>query len=333
MSSSIFYDSDDVYSSEDEDCENINYEENENCIKEDYEVVITQSKNNDIISNKKIQNIKENLNLILSTCFSHHEIVVINSIYNFNPDCLKTRSKFLQELIPVNMYLEHIGVKIPKELYTMVYKKIPNIFKKKTYSNIEKKIKDKFTFTEINKKNEFTDYCDKLLEIRQYCAGVVFCIKNYLILHTENNGEVLDILMENRSSLFVDDKSLQYFIDWLFTLTLNILLFQLKNKMIKKNNFIFKNKNSIEYFTTCSIKLILEMLLDVNKKTKDHVLIFLFMYDKKNIMKKLVKNELFLNVVKLVQNSFSKIETQKKIILYLSECVEKNINKSFEEHL
>lgn len=323
---SFLYDSDEEYFSE-EEIEGELETNSKSFIKEDCESVIIQSKNDDHTSNKKIQSIRENLNLILGNHFLHHEIIEINSMYNFNPDCLKNRSKFLQELIPVNLFLESKQIKIIKDLYPLVYKKIPNIFKKKINSNIERKMRKQFVFQD-NKQINDEIHNETFLEIKKYCAGIVFVIKNQIILHTENNSNTLSLLIKNPNSVFIDDCILQYIIDWFLTLVLNILLFQLKNKILDGNLFIFKNRNNIEYYVSCCFKIIFSLILEIDEKVNNNTLIFLFIHDKKDIMKNLVKDKLFTGVIKLLNNSLSKIETQKMNIKYLLQTFEKNLKKN-----
>lgn len=312
--------------SDNEEHENVKVKQVQNNIhiKDDFESVITLSNSSDIILNKKIQQIKQTIDTLLSTSFTLEECVKVHSIYNFNLGCLQNRNRFLQEFVLILIFMEHIGICFTKHILTLVFPKMLIVPKKKNFERIKNYITSRFDFSNFDSpnKNEFQNEIQNeiCIKVEKYSSGVLFYIKNRILLGKEDNFSkddqmtLANLLLKNKNNPFISDPKIQSFNSWLSGLMKNIIIYNMYN--IYNDNedmFVFNKKKTIEYQIGVALRIVLCFMLDivnVSAETK-YIKFFLFYRDEQSTMEKIVNNELFQTIIKDIILGFKKEETLK----------------------
>lgn len=312
-------------------------------IKDDFESVVTLSNSSDIVLNKKIQQIKQTIDTLLSTCFTLEENIKIHSIYNFNLSCLQNRNRFLQEFVLIIVFLEYMGMCFSKTTLSLVFPKMLIVPKKKNFERIKNYIISKFIFTDfiLNETLINNNENSLLQKIEKYSASILFFIKNRLLLYKESEfskeeqNELCDLLMKNKNNTFVSDPKLQAIISWLSYLVKNLILYNIYNIHDKKNKYYYFNKKkTIEYHISLSLRIIICFMssIDVIDNETKYINLFLLYRDENNLIKPLLENRMFQSILKEIIIKFKKEETlkifKKEFVAHVKNVLE--INGSIE---
>lgn len=299
-------------------------------IKDDFESVITLSNSSDIILNKKIQQIKQTIDTLLSTSFTLEECVKIHSIYNFNLSCLQNRNRFLQEFVLILIFMEHIGICFTKHILTLVFPKMLIVPKKKNFERIKNYIGSRFDFSNFDSSIKNEQQNKFSIKVEKYASGVLFYIKNRILLGKETNFSkddqiaLANLLLKNKNIPFLGDTKIQSFNSWLSGLMKNIMIYNMYNIYNNdKDVFIFNKKKTIEYQIGVALRIVLCFMTDVintSSETK-YLKFFLFYRDDKSCFEEIVNNNLFQVIIKDIILGFKKEETLK------------NFKKQFVSHI
>lgn len=311
-------------------------------IKDDFESVVTLSTSNDIVFNKKIQQIKQTIDTLLSSSFTLEECVKIHSIYNFNLSCLLNRNRFLQEFVLILVFMEHIGICFTKQILTMVFPKMLVTPKKKNYEKIKNRICQKFDFSQFIVDQQSENKNELSLKIEKYSSGILFYIKNRVLLKKENEFtkedqlELAKMLLKNKNNSFISDPKLRLFNTWLSDLIKNVIIYNMYNIYSNnKNTMFFNKKKTIEYHINISLRIVLTLLTDVYLPSKDRKYISLFLFyrdDENGTIEKLVQNNLFQHIIKEILQFSKKEETlknfKKQIVDHIKNVITNTLNEN-----
>jgi hypothetical protein len=311
-------------------------------IKDDFESVITLSNSSDIILNKKIQQIKQTIDTLLSSSFTLEENIKIHSIYNFNLTCLQNRNRFLQEYVLILMFLEHIGICFSKNMLSLVFPKMLIIPKKRNFERIKSYITSKFVFTNFNQyltTNHEKEDNTLIKKIEKYSSGVIFYIKNRLLLYKDEEfskaeqTELCDILMKNKNNAFISDPKLLLIVEWLSGLVKNLLVYNMYNIYSKQPGiYYFNKKKSIDYHISFCLRIVICFLNNVETVNNDnkYITLFLLYSDKHGIIKQLLNNKMFQFILKEIIAKFKKEETLKVFKKQFIQHIKSSFNASIK---
>lgn len=315
------FDSDEVESLSDDDEYLLTDEDEEKeisniHIKEDFESVVTLSTASEITLNKKIQQIRQTIDTLLSSTFTLGESIKIHSIYNFNPKCLQNRNKFLQEFVLIIVFLEHIGICFTKHIASLVFPKMLIFPKKKNYEKTKVNILSSFNFENFESCNEKDEVS---LLVQKHAAGLFFYIKNRLLLLEEDEftsdekKTLLRLLLSSKELTFVSDPKLQIGIQWVTRLMRNLIVFNFHTLYNDPNGFVFKKKKTKEYFINTALRIVLSFISECNSSSFESKTIrcFLLYHDESNYGEALINNSTFQIIIKSILTKFKKEETLK----------------------
>ncbi|QKE44586.1 hypothetical protein Yalta_139 [Yalta virus] len=288
-------------------------------IKDDFESVITLSNSSDIVLNKKIQQIKQTIDTLLSTSFTLEECVKVHSIYNFNLSCLQNRNRFLQEFILILIFMEHIGICFTKHILSLVFPKMLIVPKKKNYERIKNYIVSRFDFSNFDTPEHKQTQNVFSIKIDKYASGVLFYIKNRILLgkeidYTKEDQVVLsNLLLKNKNNPFISDPKLRSFNTWLSGLMKNLVMYNMYHIYNNDDIFVFNKKKTIEYHIGVALRIVLCFMTDVTNISAEtkYIKFFLFYRDDKSCFEEIVLNPLFQHIIKDIIGGLKKEETLK----------------------
>lgn len=293
-------------------------------IKDDFESVITLSNAGEIIHNKKIQQIKQTIDTLLSDSFTLEECIKIHSIYNFNSNCLQRRNKFLQEYVLILVFLENIGICFFKNLLSLVFPKMLIQHKRKKFDKIKEEILSSFVFSDFKSNinldpNQNPNYLIEIIE--KHTFGLLFYIKNRVLLYRNQDGftkkeqnELINLLLKNRNATFNLDHKMKQINTWLSNLVKNLIIYNIYNIYDTTNKkSIFNKKKTIEYHVSFGLRVVMSFIIGIasNEVDSRYIKIFLLYNDEEKIAEKLITNTMLHHIFKEILNNCKKEETIK----------------------
>lgn len=293
-------------------------------IKDDFESVITLSNAGEIIHNKKIQQIKQTIDTLLSDSFTLEECIKIHSIYNFNSNCLQRRNKFLQEYVLILVFLENIGICFFKNLLSLVFPKMLIQHKRKKFDKIKEEILSSFVFSDFKSNinldpNQNPNYLIEIIE--KHTFGLLFYIKNRVLLYRNQDGftkkeqnELINLLLKNRNATFNLDHKMKQINTWLSNLVKNLIIYNIYNIYDTSNKrSIFNKKKTIEYHVSFGLRVVMSFIIGITSNEADsrYIKIFLLYNDEEKIAEKLITNTMLHHIFKEILNNCKKEETIK----------------------
>lgn len=322
--------------------DNIYYIQNqqkEAYINEDFEPILTLSKTVDILQNKKIQVIKQRLNILLEPFFTQQEQFIIHSIYNLNKDCLLQRNKILKEYKLIKIILELFSIRFSTHIVQGIFPPIPWLDTSKKSKKIIKEIKETFAFKQFCQLYDIT-FDTQQNNIRSYIYikivnGISLILKNILIIKKQQQHMIefyqkkniiisdlektIDLFLENRNNCFCRDMNLTLFTSWLSNLVKKLLVFILSKSFDVEQKVLY-DKQKLEtqiYITINYIFWIITILHTSNKydNVKILLLLTLHMQDNKRILELLKDKNFYYLINYFFEKQFIKVKTSYKTIL------------------
>lgn len=299
-------------------------------IKDDYQNILTLSF--DEGTNKKIETINKNFNLLLNKNFTYQETVIFHSIFNYNTNVLTTRNTNYKE-VPLIVYILSLFDIIPT---TQIFKYLfiyPFKINSKHYLSFVEEIKKIFSFDEFCKNNCLTNYTNEeniplTLQIKSYSNSYILLLKNIIIFKRK---ELITNykLEENDFKIFEEKINLSY--PFLKGKDIEAIssFFNYKSKSICYDNFInnvlIKGENPTLISLDSRIHesvIILMKLIIVYNETKNFLLqnkikTFLLWNINNPIINFIITNKIFIATIKFILKELKNYTYTKRLqILY-----------------